>query len=53
MQNGTLLFHVPLLQVLSEVFQSDSGAVCPQVGVKTPLGYLHTLVHQVEQLVML
>ena len=53
MQNGTLLFHVPLLQVLSEVFQSDPGAEGPQMRVKTLLCYLHTLVHQIEQLVML
>ena len=53
MQNGTFLLHVLLLQVLSEVFQGDPGAVGPQVRVKTSLSHLHTLVHQVEQLVML
>ena len=52
MQNGTLLFHVLLLQVLSEMLKGDPGAVGPQVRVKTLLHYLHTLVHQVEQLVM-
>ena len=52
MQNGTLLLHVLLLQVLSEMFQGDPGAVGPQVRVKTPLHYLDTLIYQVEQLVM-
>ena len=53
MQNGILLFHVLLLQVLSEVFQGDPGVVGPQVRVKTPFHYLDTLIYQVEQLVML
>ena len=53
MQNGTFLFHVLLLQGLSEMLQGDPGAVGPQMGVKTPLRYLHMLVHQVEQLVTL
>ena len=35
------------------MLKGDPGAVGPQVRVKTSLHYLHTLVHQVEQLVML
>ena len=52
MQNGTFLSLVLLLQVLSEMFQGDPGVVGPQVRVKASLSHLHTLVHQVEELVM-
>ena len=47
-QNGALLSHILLLQGLSEVLQGDAGTVGPQVGVKTPLGYLHMLIYQTE-----
>ena len=44
-QNGALLCHVLPLQGVPEVLQSDAGMVGPQVGVKTPLGYLHMLIY--------
>ena len=52
-KNGTLLFHILLLQGLPEVLQGDLRAIGPQVGFKAFLSYLHTLIHQVEQLVIL
>ena len=52
-QDGTLLPHILLLQSLPEVLQGDAGTVGPQVGVKTPLGYLHMLIYQAEQFVTL
>ena len=52
-KNGTLVFHVLLLQGLPEVLQGDLRAIGPQVGFKAFLSYLHTLIHQVEHLVIL
>ena len=52
-QNGALRCHVLLLQGLPEVLQGDVGMVGPQVGVKTPFGYLNMLIYQGEQLVTL
>ena len=40
---------LPLLHVLSEVFQSDARPVAPEVGLQTLLDHRHALVHQVEQ----
>ena len=52
-ENGAFLSHVLLLQCSSDVLQGDVRAVGPQVRVKTSLSYLHSLIHQVQQLVML
>ena len=43
---------LPLLHVLSEVFQSDARPVAPEVGLQTLLDHRHALVHHIEQRVV-